>query len=140
MPCETAKLLLSGALQKLMSPVLADSARAFRGLIWVRGLGVEKHWFRGIHVNTASHTELDDCKSYLIVTWHIFQCVRFFCLLFENPCVPDTHEVAWKNSCLRVLYVTIFQIHIDCYATKTNAMKKTWRSMDSHFCRAASCS
>jgi len=48
MPCETAKLLLSeGFTETCMSPVLADSARAFRGLIWVSGLGVEKHCLRG---------------------------------------------------------------------------------------------
>jgi len=30
----------------------ADSSRAFRGLKWVRGLGVEKHWSR-VHAIVA---------------------------------------------------------------------------------------
>jgi len=36
--------LSEGITETCMSSVLADSARAFRGLVWVRGLGFEKHW------------------------------------------------------------------------------------------------
>jgi len=40
------KLLLCEGITTCFPLVLADSSRSYRGLIWVRGLSVKKHWPR----------------------------------------------------------------------------------------------
>jgi len=54
-------LLCEGITANLFVLVLADSSRAFHGLIWVRGLGVEEHWYR--------HPRYSDSLSFVNFFW-----------------------------------------------------------------------
>jgi len=70
--------------------VLADSPRAFRGLKWVRRLGVEKHWLRtsGSHIalcTVASTHQIPVLHKY--IEQHLEQCsIPIFCLI-ARTCV-----------------------------------------------------